>query len=584
MFNVLYFVAFKFFRMEKGRKPNGYWTKKRCHKEALEFNTRQGFRESSSKAYGAAKRRGWLDEVCSHMDYMVKLPGYWTKENCHKEALKYNSRKEFGDNCSSAYTIAKRKEWMDEICSHMLTSRKLHGYWTKKRCHEAALKCKTLKGFRENHNSAYNKALAKKWLVSISSHLEKRGGTIFSTKEQCHLEAIKYTSRSKFQRGSRRAYAAAYRKGWLDEVCSHMKRLVKPNGYWTKERCHAEALKHLTKRDFKKHALHPYIAAHRNRWLKEICTHMIPLGNDKKRMIYAYEFPKKVVYVGLTDDLLERDWNHRNKENSPVYRYFKKTNDVPDLSPLTGYLPVEKAQKMEDEFVKKYEAEGWQILNVNEAGALGGSILKWTKEKCREEALKYPNLKAFSLGSPGAYNRAWSEEWLDEISGHMKKPRQYNLKWTKKACYQEALKFSSLKEFREKAPVAYGTVASRKWLGEICSHLSKEKRPDGYWTKKRCHKKALKYNSRMDFKRGCSSAYSTCNQNGWLDEVCSHMTGGHRTKGYWTKENCQKEALRYKTRTNFKEGIPPAYSTAVRMGWLNEVCSHMPRKASSKKP
>ena len=44
-----------------------------------------------------------MDEVCEHMIEKKKPNGYWTKTNCKKEALKYNSKTEFIKNASGAY-------------------------------------------------------------------------------------------------------------------------------------------------------------------------------------------------------------------------------------------------------------------------------------------------------------------------------------------------------------------------------------------------------------------------------------------------------------------------------------------------
>lgn len=44
--------------------------------------------------------------------HMEKKPkGYWTKERCAEEALKYSTPDEFRKNAGSAYVIAKKK-WM----------------------------------------------------------------------------------------------------------------------------------------------------------------------------------------------------------------------------------------------------------------------------------------------------------------------------------------------------------------------------------------------------------------------------------------------------------------------------------------
>jgi hypothetical protein len=49
---------------------------------------------------------------------------------------------------------------------------------------------------------------------------KKKNG--YWTKELVQLEALKYTTRTAWQDGSKGAYLAALRKGWLDECCRHM--------------------------------------------------------------------------------------------------------------------------------------------------------------------------------------------------------------------------------------------------------------------------------------------------------------------------------------------------------------------------
>jgi hypothetical protein len=57
------------------RKPNGYWNKELSHEEALKYNTRKSFSYNSNSAYTRCMKRGWLDEVCSHMK--KELYGEW---------------------------------------------------------------------------------------------------------------------------------------------------------------------------------------------------------------------------------------------------------------------------------------------------------------------------------------------------------------------------------------------------------------------------------------------------------------------------------------------------------------------------
>jgi predicted GIY-YIG superfamily endonuclease len=48
------------------------------------------------------------------------------------------------------------------------------------------------------------------------------------TRKMCHIEALKYGTKSEFQKKSCGAYTAAYRNKWLEEVSSHMSR----TNYW----------------------------------------------------------------------------------------------------------------------------------------------------------------------------------------------------------------------------------------------------------------------------------------------------------------------------------------------------------------
>jgi hypothetical protein len=102
------------------RQSRYYWTKENCKKEALRYNTRKSFSVGSPRAYEILRKNDLLDEVCSHMK-REKLPhNYWCDiENCKKEALKYKTRTEFSNNSKYVYTLSMRNNWLDDICKHM---------------------------------------------------------------------------------------------------------------------------------------------------------------------------------------------------------------------------------------------------------------------------------------------------------------------------------------------------------------------------------------------------------------------------------------------------------------------------------
>ena len=92
------------------------WTKELCHKEALKYKTRQEFYDNSNKVHSAACRYGWLNDICSHMIIVNK---HWTIDEVKLEALKYKTRGEFGIKNKAAYNWAIRHGILNEACSHM---------------------------------------------------------------------------------------------------------------------------------------------------------------------------------------------------------------------------------------------------------------------------------------------------------------------------------------------------------------------------------------------------------------------------------------------------------------------------------
>ena len=82
---------------------------------------------------------------------------------------------------------------------------------------------------------------------------------------------------------------------------------------WTKEKCLEEALKYNSRTDFFNSNGSAYNRSIRNGWLDEICSHMMVIGNLKKRAIYCFEFEDNHVYVGLTYNINKRRNEHLNK-------------------------------------------------------------------------------------------------------------------------------------------------------------------------------------------------------------------------------------------------------------------------------
>ena len=286
------------------------------------------------------------------------------------------------------------------------------------------------------------------------------------TKEKCQKEALKFNSREEFRTQSK-GYNAAYINNWIDEICSHMNRIRKLAGYWNKEKCQIESLKYNNKSDFQKFSSSAYNSSKKGEWLDEICLHMEKIGHEYKRCIYCFEFDDNCVYIGLTGNLNDRKYRHLNDVDSSVYKHIKISNLKPKIKQLTDYIDKNLASFKEGEFVNEYKNNNWNILNKTKTGNLGGCKTKWTFDKCKDEALKYTTKSHFEIKSSGAFGRAKKEGWLDDICQHMLILRKPNGYWIKEKCQEESLKYNNISQFQKHSSSAYNSSKRNGWLNEL---------------------------------------------------------------------------------------------------------------------
>jgi len=290
--------------------------------------------------------------------------------------------------------------------------------------------------------------------------------------EKCKEIALGCKTKKEFYELSCSCYTASKRHGWFSEITKHMHPLCMPKNYWSFERCEKEALKYQTKRDFAKNSVSAYGIAKRKNFFYDITKHMIPLGNQKMRTVYSFEFPDNCVYVGLTYDIDKRNKEHQTNKKSSVCEHITKTGLTPVLVNLIDeYINLNEAKKLEMFWIKKYLEDKWILLNKTTGGELGCSKLYWTYEMCEIEAKNYDMISNFRKFSSSAYGSAKRNKWLNEISTHMyikQKPKGY---WSFERCQFEALKYNKKIDFKTKSKHAYYAARSKGWVNTLCTHM-----------------------------------------------------------------------------------------------------------------
>ena len=393
-------------------KPKGYWTKERVFEEARKYHSKVEFRNGCPVAYRKAIKNEWIDEM-TWLKRPVVYNKKWTKEEVFKKAREYQTRNEFLKGCSGAYEAAWRNGWLDEM--DCFKKRATHNKkWTKEEAFKEARNYETRSEFQKGNPTAYNLARKHGWLDEMTwfvdgrvkkftnkndsvykyyweetnaiyigrtlvseqprrhnAHSTSEEDTVFRyakenglavppmeiieenitpieglerediwvkyykekgynvlnkaktgvgsgslgamnfgkwTKEAVFEKANEYNTRSEFAKGCSSAYDAARRNGWLKEIF-WFKEGKKPNNYWNNwERVFEEAKKYSTREDFKKGCQTAYHAAWRNGWLDKL----FPKCEKSKAVLQIDLITNEVIAEFPSISEVERQFGFRN--------------------------------------------------------------------------------------------------------------------------------------------------------------------------------------------------------------------------------------------------------------------------------
>ena len=197
--------------------------------------------------------------------------------------------------------------------------------------------------------------------------------------------------------------------------------------------------------------------------------------------VYAYFFPEQnSVYVGRTLHVKQRDSQHRNEKSSSVYKFASLHNIlIPQITVLEKSLTIEDGVKKEKYYTKKFEHDGWNLINIAQTGNMSNSIgtynsEKWSFQKCYTAAKKFKSVKDFRANNQKAYNASVRNgflekfNWLDGRRYFTARIISYN------DCKEIALKYDSLKVFMKQERKAYRFAKNRGWMNDF-TWLKREK-------------------------------------------------------------------------------------------------------------
>lgn len=347
----------------------------------------------------------------------------WIYENCYEEAKKYSCKSQMQRKNAGAYKAAYRNGWLKDYV-WMKTPSPSNKKWNYETCMKEAKKYNTYKDFEEKVPVALRIARKNNWLQEYTwlKRMTKPHG--FWTYEKCYNEALKYKTKTDFQHNCGYAYEVSLKNGWLNKYDWFPKR-KKAESKWKKEICFRIGRKFKTKVEFEKNEKGCYLAAMRNGWLNEMNWFTPAVIEDLERFhkthcVYVYKDDKlNVAYVGLSSNMSLRKYRH--KHYGGVYDYFTSIDkEIPQPIILLDNLTPEESRYYEDFYVKEFKNKGYNVLNKGctgiSCGSFGGGRVKFTKDKCLEIAKKYQYLNDFTKENSSCYNRALRKGWLKEYT------------------------------------------------------------------------------------------------------------------------------------------------------------------------
>jgi len=491
------------------------WTEEKCHEEASRYSELKSFRTQSEDAYNAALKHHWLKNY-TWLSYKIDVSKPKKKRQSYtQDEIIEKLRSIFGDSYSYDKVVYKAmKVPITLVCHEKDTNGVEHGEFSMRPDNIFSSNQGCPKCYDDRRSRLQRKPLEKFIEEAIKVH-----GGLYEYHKVNYINTNTKVCIVCPIHGDFWQIPTNHLKG---QGCPHCSGNAKK---WNEETCEQEARKYEYVFDFSTKASGAYNKARSKGWLENYTwlKKLPPKTADyekEKKYIYAYEFvEQKAVYVGLTNSMIKRDWQHRNSKDSSVYRFAEELGcAIPVPRQLEQGISIHESGKREAFWVEHYKRLKWKLLNRAKTGeresSIGGSYpLKWTKKTIREKAKECNyDIKLFQQLYTGAYEAILSRYrgLLNELFPHRVRHTHHTV--------EEAL-----------------LVVNK-----------------------------ISFKNRMHLHRECYWAYRVLHKNGLLDDVFG------KPKEY-TKDEALKEADNYRSIEQIRVKNHPLYSYLKKNNLFKEA-------------
>lgn len=498
----------------------------------------------------------------------------WTRERCYEMAMQYKDLTSFAKECQVAYGKACKNDWIKDYT--WLERKSLpNGYWTKELVMEEAHKYKSSGEFKKGSRLAYNAAQNHGWLKEFTWFIPPKNAKKWNY-ETCFDEAQKYTSKPEFRQNSITAYCIARDKGWLSEYT-----WLEEHKIYSYEECLIKAKEFDYYNDFRYKA-HPYYMVARKRgWLREyswLIKEPVEPHNKKWKYDTCYAEAKKY-----------KTRSAFNKGCSGAYDVARRNGWLadytwmPDLTELDAKVDSVYCYLFEEQnaaYVGRTLMYRQHIRDVEHGNYEKDAVYRFA----HEHSCDIPKMIIIEENLTIQQGREREDYWRKyyESKGYFMLNKAVtgiksgsigalaSGKWTFEKAYNIAQAFQTVNEMCEEYEYLYKISKARGWLEKFDWFRGEEIRIEKAtkWTEDVCREEALKYKSRKDFRKYCRGAYDKAQECGWLEGYT--WLSYFKPLSEWDYESCKEEASKYSNKFEFQKHSYGAYKSSLKNGWLDE--------------
>ena len=153
-----------------------------------------------------------------------KPRGYWTLERCMEDAIRFNRPADWKKGSPSGYAMAQRKGWLAQCKAHMTDGRKPNGYWSLSKCKEEALKYESRSDWQRESVRSYATAQYYGYLPECTAHMELKIDHGKWDEDSVLKSASSFKTKTEWRRSEGGAYNAAKVLGIYEQATAHMAR------------------------------------------------------------------------------------------------------------------------------------------------------------------------------------------------------------------------------------------------------------------------------------------------------------------------------------------------------------------------